>query len=158
MNSVIISLSQMSLLRLLTSYLDPWLWLLLLTLVFVLQWLSIHWEILIMLSQFSLIFCETQNKMSCFIALLKTILVLIMVVFVIIWEIFHGKIFLISVLLMLIVNFVSGLRLELMYIFLIVINRWSLIHPHGFQVLVLLPVHRNQYFVCTYRINLLNLK
>ena len=137
---------------------DPWLWLLLLTLVFVLHWLSIHWEILIMLSQFSFIFCETQNKMSCFIALLKTILVLIMVVFGIIWEMFHGKIFLISVLLMLIVNFVSGLRLELMYIVLIVINRSSLTHPHGFQVLVLLPVHRNHFFVCTYRINILNLK
>ena len=54
-NSGIIFLSQMILLRL--PYLDPWLTLIvllfriyffLLTLVFVLQWLSLHWEILIM--------------------------------------------------------------------------------------------------------------
>ena len=41
----------------------------LLTLVFVLQWLSLHWEILIMLlSQFSLTFCETKKGILCFIA------------------------------------------------------------------------------------------
>ena len=44
-----------------------------------------------------------------------------------------------SVLLMLLVNFVSGFRLELMYISLIVSIRSNLTHPHGFQQPVLLP-------------------
>ena len=57
----------------------------LLTLVFVLQWLSFHWEILIMLfSQFPLTFRQTHNGMLHFIAKLKTVLVLIGTVFVII--------------------------------------------------------------------------
>ena len=71
-NSVIIFLSQRTLLRWLTFLLRPlivtlkvllfWIYLFLLTLVFVLQWLSFHWEILIMLfSQFPLTFCQTQN-------------------------------------------------------------------------------------------------
>ena len=37
------------------------------------------------------------------------------------------------------VNFVNGFRLELMYISLIENIRSSLIHFHGFQLLVLLP-------------------
>ena len=58
-NSVIIFLSQITLLRWLTFLLGPkiviltvllfWIYFFLLTLVFVLQWLSLHWEILIML-------------------------------------------------------------------------------------------------------------
>ena len=55
----------------------------LLTLVFVLQWLSLHWEIL-MLSQFPLTFRHIHNGMPRFITLLLTILVLIGTVFVII--------------------------------------------------------------------------
>ena len=51
-------------------------YLFLLTLLFVLQWLSLHSEILILwLSQFPLTFCQTQNEMPHFIALLMTILV-----------------------------------------------------------------------------------
>ena len=38
-----------------------------------------------------------------------------------------------------VVNFVSGFRLELMYISLIVSIRSNLTHLHGFQQLVLLP-------------------
>ena len=38
-----------------------------------------------------------------------------------------------------IMNFVSGFRLELMYIYHIENIRSSLIHLHGFQLLVLLP-------------------
>ena len=64
-NSVIIFLSQMTLPRWLTFLLGSltviltvllfWIYLFLLTLVFVIQWLSLHWEILIMLfSQFPL--------------------------------------------------------------------------------------------------------
>ena len=83
-----------------------------LMLVFVLQWLA-H-----------------------FIALLMTILMLIGMVFMIIWEMFHGRISL--VLLLLLVNFVSGFRLELMYIFLIESIRSSLTNLQNFQLLVLL--------------------
>ena len=42
-------------------------------------------------------------------------------------------------LLLLLVNFVSGFRLELMYISLIVSIRPNLTHLHGFQLLVLQP-------------------
>ena len=51
------------------------------------------------------------------------------------WE----NIFKLGVLLLLLVNFVSGFRLELMYISLIVSIRSNLTHLHGFQQLVLLP-------------------
>ena len=43
------------------------------------------------------------------------------------------------VLLLLLVNFLSGLRLELMYISLIENIRLNLTHLHGFQLLALLP-------------------
>ena len=42
-------------------------------------------------------------------------------------------------LLLLLVNFLSGFRLELMYISLIISIRSNLAHLHGFQQLVLLP-------------------
>ena len=117
-----------------------WIYLFLLMLVFVLQWLSLYWEILTeWLSQFPLNFCQTPREMPCFIALLMTILVLIGTVFVIIWEMFHGTISLNLVLLLLLVNFVSGFRFELMYISLIINIRSSLTYLHGFQLLVLLP-------------------
>ena len=46
-----------------------WIYLFLLTLVFAVQLLSLHWEIQIMLlSQFPLTFHQTQNGMPCFIA------------------------------------------------------------------------------------------
>ena len=110
------------------------------TQVFVLQWLSLYREILIMLlSQFPLTFHNIHSGMSCFIALLMTILVLIWMVLVLIREMFHGRISLNSVLLLLLVNFVSGFRLELIYISLMENIRSSLIHLHGFQLLVLLP-------------------
>ena len=94
-NSVIIFLSEMTLLKWLTFLLGSqtvihtvllfWIYLFLLTLVFVLQWLSLHWEILIMLlSQFPLTFHQIHNEMPRFIAQLMTILVLIGMVFVII--------------------------------------------------------------------------
>ena len=51
----------------------------------------------------------------------------------------YRRISLNSVLLQLLVNFVSGFRLELVYITLIVSIRSSLTHLHGFQLLVLLP-------------------
>ena len=72
---------------------------------------------------------------------------------------FHVRISLNSVLLLLLVNFVSGFRLELMYISLIISIRSRLTHLHGFQLLVLLPQFMEViFFICTNRINLLNLK
>ena len=57
------------------------------------------------------------------------------------------------------VNFVSGFRLELMYISLIESIRSSLTHLHGFQMLVpLSKIIEITFFICTKRINLLNLK
>ena len=89
-----------------------------------------------------------------------TIFLLIGTVFVIISEIFHGRISLNSVLLLLLRDFVSGLRLEFMYISLTVSFRSNLSHLHDFQQLALLPqlIDIIFFFVCTSRINLLNLK
>ena len=58
--------------------------------------------------------------------------------FVDIQEMFHGRISLNSVLLLLLVNFVSELKLELMHISLMENIRSSLTPLHVFQVLVLL--------------------
>ena len=75
------------------------------------------------------------------------ILVLIEMIFMIISEMFHGGISLNSVLLLLLVNFVSGFRLELMYISLIVSITSNLTHLHGFQQLCAAAiVHRNHFF------------
>ena len=148
-NSVIIFLSQTTLLRWLTFLLRSLtviltvllfrIYLFLLTLVFVLQWHSLQWEILIMLlSQFPLTFHHIHNGMPRFMALLMIILMLIGMVFVIIWEMLHGRISLNSVLLLLLVNFVSGFKLKLMYISLIKSIRSSLSHLHGFRLLVVL--------------------
>ena len=87
----------------------------------------------------SIDFPSYLQQMPCFIALCMTILVLIEMVFVIIWQIIHGKISLNSVLLLLLVNFVSGFNLEFMYISLIESIRSSFGHLHGFQLLLLLP-------------------
>ena len=94
--------------------------------------------LIMLLSQFPLTFHHIHNRMPHFMALPMTILVLIGMVFVIMWEVFHGRIPLDSVLLLLLVNFLSGFRLELMYISLIERIRSSLTHLHGFQLLVLL--------------------
>ena len=119
-NSVIIFLSQMTWLRWF-SFLrgsqaliltDSRTYFFLLMLLFVLQWLSLHWQILIMLlSQFPLTFHQIHSGMSRFITCLMTILALIRMVFVIIWDMFHGKISLSLVFLLMLVNFVSGFGL-----------------------------------------------
>ena len=87
----------------------------------------------------SLTFYHILNRMPHFSALLMTVLVLIETAFEIIWEMFHGRISLNLVLLLVLVNFVSGFRLESMYICLIESIRSSLTHLHGFQQLLLLP-------------------
>ena len=67
-------------------------------------------------------------------------------------------IFKLSVLLLL-VNFLGGLRLQLMYLSLVESIRSSHTRLHGFQLLVLLSWFITITFVvCTKRINLLNLK
>ena len=97
-NSVIIFLFHMTLLRWLTFLLGFqtvlfWISFFLLTPVFVLQWFFLHWEIVIMLLfQFPLTFYHIHNRITRFISLLITILVLIGTIFGIIWEMFHGRI------------------------------------------------------------------
>ena len=76
-----------------------------------------------------------------------TIVVLTRMVFMIIWEGFHGMISLNSVLLLLLVKFMSGFRLELNCKPPIISIRSSLIILPCFQLLVLLTiVHRNHFF------------
>ena len=71
-----------------------------------------------------------------FIAQLRTFHLLIGIVFVIILDMFHGRLPLNLVLLLLLVNFVNGFRLDLMFIFLIINIRSS----HTYLVmLVILP-------------------
>ena len=73
---------------------------------------------------------------------------------------FHEKISLNLVLRLLLLNFVSEFRLELMHISLIVNSRLSLTHLNGYQLLVRLAIAHIEvtFFVCTDRINLLNVK
>ena len=97
----------------------------------------------------SIDFYHIQKGMTHFIALLKTIFHLRDVP----WRISLNSV------LLLLVNFVSGFRLELMYISLIESIKSSLTHLHGFQLLLLLPHFIEiTFFVCSKRINLLNLK
>ena len=116
-------------------------------LVFVLLWLSLHWEILMLLSQSPLTVCHVHNKMPHLITLLMTILVLTETVSVIIWEMFHGRISLNSVLLLLLVNFVESVQVGID----VYISHWK------YQVKPLLSlwfsaacgaaiVHRNHFF------------
>ena len=90
-----------------------------------------------------------------------TIFVLIGSVLKVIWEMFYGSIFINSMLLLLLlVTFVKGFRLELMYITLTVKIRPILNYlTRGFELLVLLSYFVEiTFFVCTSQINLLNLK
>ena len=105
-----------------------------LKLAFVLQWFSLYWKILVMqLPQFPLTFYQTKNGMPCFLTQLMTILLLILAVFVIIWVMFNGRLYLNSVLLLQLLSFASDFRLELMYISLTVNIRSILIHLHSFK-------------------------
>ena len=170
LNSVITFLSQMTLLRWLTFLFGSlpvilmvrlfWIYFLLLALVFVLRWFFLHWEILtVLLSQFSLTFHHIHNGMARSIAFFMIILVLIGTVFVIIWKVFHARISSNSVLLLVLVNSVRGFMFELMSISVINSITLSLTHLHAFQLFVLLPWFIEiSFFVCTKRINLLNLK
>ena len=75
------------------------------------------------------------------------------------FEMFYGRISLNSVFLLLVLNFVKGFELELIYISLMESIRSSLTHFHGLTAAcAAVIVHRNHFFVCTKRMNLLNLK
>ena len=90
-----------------------------LTLLSVLEWVSPYLDILIMLFfQFPLTFLQTQKGMYIFIMQIVTSLMLIGMVFMIIWEMFHWGTTLNLVLLLLIQKFVIWSRLELMCIYL----------------------------------------
>ena len=107
-------------------------------------------------SQFPLTFPQSKRRALLFIALLFIILVLIGMVFMIIQEISHGRI---SLKLLLLPNCVSGFRLEIIYISLIV-SIWSnFVYLHVFWVFLLLPVLIEiTSFVCINRINLFCLR
>ena len=77
------------------------------------------------------------------------ILVLIGMVFVIIQEMFHGRISLSLVLLLLLVNFLSGFRLELMYISLRKYQAKPHSSPWFSAACAAVIVHRNHVF-CLY--------
>ena len=78
------------------------------------------------------------------------ILFLIGMVFVIIWKMFRGRISLNSVPLLLLVNFVSDFRLKLMFV--------SMMFIWFSAACSAAIVHRKYFFVCTNRINFLNLR
>ena len=84
--------------------------------------------LIIWLSQFPMTFHQTQNSLIQFTAKLMTILVLVGMIFMIIWEIFHGKKSLHSEILLLLVNFVGGFRLEVVYI----AHHHYKVKPHSF--------------------------
>ena len=94
-------------------------------------WLSLHWVVLMWLSQFLLTFQQTQNR----------ILALIGMVFMIIWDMFQRRIFKLSA--SAAANeFYECVQVRIyiyIYKFLIVSIRSSFTHLHGFQLLVVLP-------------------
>ena len=89
------------------------------------------------------------------------VLVLIGMLFVVILdlEMLHWRISLSWMLLLMFINFVTGLLLELMYTSLTINIRSCLIHLHGFQVLLLLPLLLEiTSFIFINRVNLLWLR
>ena len=96
---------------------------------------------LIMLSEFPLTFFQIHKEMPCFIVLLMTILKMIRTVFMNISEMLHRRISLKSKFLLLVVNFMSGFRLAMMHISLIVTIRSSLTHLRAAAI-----VYKNHSF------------
>ena len=78
---------------------------------------------------------------------------LIETVFVIIWEMFHERIFLNSAFLLLLVNFVGWFSLELMLIFLIVNIRTNLTHIYWFSTVRTAAIFHKNYFFLLYQQN-----
>ena len=107
-----------------------WIYFFLLTLVFVLQWLSLHWELLMLLSQFPSSLRQTQKGMPRFIVLFMTSPVdwdgLRNHLRDVPWDIFKLAAFAGSS------KFCDWFQ-ESMYISLIVNIRLSFTHPHDFS-------------------------
>ena len=99
----------------------------------------------------SIDFFQTQKELPLFIADLMIILMLIEAIFMVIWEILHGRISLNLVLLPLLLNCLIRSRLELMPISLIISTKSSLIHlcfPAACSAAAI--AHRNNFlFVST---------
>ena len=118
-----------------------WVYFLFSTLLNVLQWLYHFWEVLFMLlCTFQLIFYLGRSGMLRFIARILVFHMLIGLVFVIITEMLHGRISFTWELLLLLLSFLNGLILELMYISLIGSIKSSHIQLYGFDFLVLLSL------------------
>ena len=84
---------------------------------------------------FPFFFCQIQKRMPLLMVQLMSILVLIWMVFMIISDIFHGRIALNLMFLLLLLYFVSESKLKLMYISLIVSIKSSLFHLHDFSAI-----------------------
>ena len=117
-----------------------------------------HWEILIIfLPCFPVNSCQTRRGELYFITQLLLNLMLIEMVFAIFYEKFQGMIYLDFMLLLLILNFVSKSRLELMYFL-----PWCKYQgkPHSSPWLSTVSVaaiaNRNYIFFCTNKINLVS--
>ena len=118
-----------------------WVYFLFSTLLNVLQWLYHFWEVLfLLLCTFQLIFYLGRSGMLRFIARILVFHMLIGLVFVIITEMLHGRISFTWELLLLLLSFLNGLILELMYISLIGSIKSSHIQLYGFDFLVLLSL------------------
>ena len=114
-----------------------WMFLFLLILVFVLQWLSLCWKILIML--LSIAFPSNSQQDAPFHCIAYDYSCADWGSFQDHLRYFPCKDIFKSVLLLLQVNFMGGFRLESMYISLIKSIRSSLIRLPGFHLLVLMP-------------------
>ena len=77
---------------------------------------------------------QTQRGFNFFTTQLMAIVVLIGTVFMINLDMFHWRLYLSLMILLLLLNFKRGARLKLVYISLIANIRSSLIHIHGFQL------------------------
>ena len=122
-----------------------WIYFFLLTLVFVLKWLSSivkFWSCCCL----SFHWLSAKLKMGCPISLHWLFLCWLGQSSWSLRDVPREDI-LISVLLLLLVNFVSGFRLELMHTLLIISIRSNLAYLHGFQLLVLLSYFREITFL-----------
>ena len=146
-----------------------WISFFVLTIVFVLQWLSLHWETLICCLSFHWL-CN-KLKTRCLISLYSlAILMLIGTLFIIIWEMLPGRISLNPLVLLLLMNFVIRFRLKLFDLY--IPHRKYQVKPHSSlwfsAACAATIVHRNLLFhlywhkssesKVKFRHNLLNLK
>ena len=110
------------------------------TQVFFLQWLSLHWDILIILFlNFHWLFLKLKSGRNFWSHFLCLFLCWLERYWdVIIWVMFQERVSLNPVLLLMLLNFVSGARLVLIDISLTIIIRSSYIHLHDIQLFSLM--------------------